>query len=128
MQLPGGRGVVQAPNAKAAIAIRAALGQLGVPYVWGGRAPGRGFDCSGLTSWAYSRAGVTLPRVSRSQTVGARVSQSELQPGDLVVWAGHVAMYLGKGLMVEAGDPVQISRLRTTNLKMRFLGFYRPTA
>ncbi|MBB4677249.1 C40 family peptidase [Crossiella cryophila] len=128
VQLPGGRGTVQAPNAKAASAVRSALSQLGVRYVWGGQQPGRGFDCSGLTSWAYRQAGVHLPRVSRAQTVGARVQAGDLKPGDLVVWAGHVAMYVGNGLMVEAGSPVQISRVRTTNLKMKFLGFYRPTS
>ncbi|GAA2843161.1 NlpC/P60 family protein [Crossiella cryophila] len=127
VQLPGGRGTVQAPNTKAANAIRAALSQLGTPYVWGGQQPGRGFDCSGLTSWAYRQAGVHLPRVSTAQAVGPRIQAGQLQPGDLVVWAGHVAMYIGNGYMVEAGSPVQISRLRTTNLKMRFLGFHRPT-
>ncbi|WP_374213223.1 C40 family peptidase [Crossiella sp. SN42] len=109
-----------------AAAVRAALTQLGVPYRWGGVSPGKGFDCSGLTQWAYRQAGVRIPRTSTAQAVGARVTREQLQPGDLVVWQGHVAMYIGEGRMVEAGDPVRISRLRTTNLSMRFIGFYRP--
>jgi cell wall-associated NlpC family hydrolase len=48
-------------------------------------------------------------------------------PGDLVVWQGHVAMAIGNGQMIEAGDPVQISKIRTSNIGMPFLGFYRPT-
>uniref|UniRef100_UPI00117760FD NlpC/P60 family protein n=1 Tax=Allokutzneria sp. NRRL B-24872 TaxID=1137961 RepID=UPI00117760FD len=51
----------------------------------------------------------------------------QLLPGDLVVWRGHVAMCIGDGQMVEAGDPVQIRPLRTTNSGMPFVGFYRPT-
>ena len=44
-----------------------------------------------------------------------------------MVWDGHVAMYVGDGMMIEAGDPVQTSPLRTTNMGMNFLGFHRPT-
>jgi peptidoglycan DL-endopeptidase CwlO len=49
-------------------------------------------------------------------------------PGDLAVWDGHVAMIVGNGAMVEAGDPVQLSPIRTTNLNQGFQGFFRPTA
>ncbi|WP_020108681.1 C40 family peptidase [Nocardia sp. 348MFTsu5.1] len=125
--LPDGS-VAYAPNERAAKAVRAALSQQGVPYVWGGTTPGVGLDCSGLTQWAYREAGVELPRLAQDQdTAGVAVSQADLQPGDLAVWSGHVAMYVGNGQMVEAGDPVSVSAVRTTNLDQTFEGFYRPT-
>ncbi|WP_235839449.1 C40 family peptidase [Corynebacterium urinipleomorphum] len=108
-------------------AVEAAKSMVGTPYVWGGNAPG-GFDCSGLTSWAYSQAGVDIPRTAENQATGRQVSYEELQTGDLVVWSGHVAMYAGDGMMVEAGDPVQMNPVRTSNIGMPFKGFWRPTA
>ena len=87
--------------------------------MWGGAAPG-GFDCSGLTSWAYKQAGLDIPRVAADQTVGRQVSYEELQPGDLVLWSGHAAMYAGDGMMIEAGSPVQMNPVRTENLGMTF--------
>lgn len=113
-------------NAVGRAAVEAAKAQLGTPYVWGGSAPG-GFDCSGLTSWAYKQAGVDIPRTAENQAVGRQVSYEELQPGDLVVWTGHVAMYAGDGQMIEAGSPVQMSSVRTDNIGMPFKGFWRPT-
>ena len=123
--LPNGR-VVYAPNARAAKAVRAALSQRGVPYVWGGTTP-QGFDCSGFTQWSYRQAGLEIPRLAQDQDeAGYRVDQAQVQPGDLAVWDGHVAMIIGDGLMVEAGDPVQVNPIRTTNLDQGFQGFYRP--
>jgi cell wall-associated NlpC family hydrolase len=124
--LPNGE-TAEAPNEIAANAVRYALQQLGVPYVWGASNPGSGFDCSGLTSWAYGMAGLEIPRHSSDQAMGASVPPDQLMPGDLVVWQGHVAMVIGAGMMVEAGDPVQINPIRTSNIGMPFLGFYRPT-
>lgn len=108
-------------------AVAAAKSQLGQPYTWGGTGNG-GFDCSGLTQWAYSQAGVDIPRTADQQAIGKQVSADQLQPGDLVVWDGHVAMYSGNGEIVEAGDPVQTNPLRTNNMGMQFKGFWRPTA
>ncbi len=125
--LPDGS-TATAPNKVAADAVRHALTQLGVPYVWGGTTPGVGLDCSGLTQWAYHEAGLDLPRLAQEQDVGATVDRGSLRPGDLAVWDGHVAMIVGNGLMVEAGDPVQLSPIRTTNLNQGFHGFFRPTA
>jgi hypothetical protein len=94
------------------VALGAALDQVGDPYVWGATGPDA-FDCSGLTSWSYARAGVVIPRVSRDQYAfgGAPVDVAELLPGDLVFFATaewdpgvvhHVGMYVGEGLMVAA--------------------------
>ncbi|SDJ43481.1 Cell wall-associated hydrolase, NlpC family [Frankineae bacterium MT45] len=131
LHLPDGLGTVRAPNEKAAAAVRLALSQLGTPYVWGGETPGKGFDCSGLTQWAYGREGVALPHDAAAQNIGERVAESNLAPGDLVVWDGHVAMYVGAGRMIEAphtGADVHLTPLRTSNAGDRFEGFFRPTA
>ena len=126
VQLPDGS-TATAPNAVAASAVRHALTQLGVPYHWGGTTPGVGLDCSGLTQWAYHEAGLDLPRLAQDQDIGAAVNQATLRPGDLAVWDGHVAMMVGNGLMIEAGDPVKLSPVRTTNAGQGFQGFWRPT-
>jgi cell wall-associated NlpC family hydrolase len=127
VRLPDGS-TATAPNAVAASAVRHALTQLGVPYDWGGTTPGVGLDCSGLTQWAYREAGLEIPRLAQEQDIGAAVSQSSLRPGDLAVWDGHVAMIVGNGTMIEAGDPVKLSPIRTTNAGQGFQGFWRPTA
>jgi cell wall-associated NlpC family hydrolase len=89
------------------VVLETALAQVGDPYVWGGSGPD-GFDCSGLTSYAYAAAGVSLPHSSRAQSrMGVAVSRSELQPGDLVFFGSpvyHVGIYVGNGKMVHARD------------------------
>jgi peptidoglycan DL-endopeptidase CwlO len=127
VRLPDGS-TAMAPNAVAASAVRHALTQLGMPYQWGGTTPGVGLDCSGLTQWAYQEAGLNIPRLAQEQDVGAAVNPGSLRPGDLAVWDGHVAMIVGNGTMIEAGDPVQLSPIRTTNAGQGFQGFFRPTA
>jgi peptidoglycan DL-endopeptidase CwlO len=127
VRLPDGSTAL-APNAVAASAVRHALTQLGVPYQWGGTAPGVGLDCSGLTQWAYHEAGLNIPRLAQEQDVGAAVDAGSLRPGDLAVWDGHVAMIVGNGTMIEAGDPVKLSPVRTENAGQGFQGFWRPTA
>jgi cell wall-associated NlpC family hydrolase len=87
------------------LAARAALAQVGKPYVWATAGPGA-FDCSGLTQWAWAAAGVWLDHWTVSQwQQGVRVSSSALQRGDLVFFEpdlGHVGVYLGGGMMVDA--------------------------
>lgn len=119
--------VTGAPTPEAAAAVEAAKTALGTPYSWGGTVPGQGLDCSGLTQWAYGQAGVDIPRTANAQAVGPQVPMDQLAPGDLAVWDGHVAMVTGDGMMIEAGDPVQMSPVRTENIGMAFHGFYRPT-
>lgn len=84
---------------------------LGTPYRYGGSSPG-GFDCSGFTSYIFGRAGISLPRTAAGQySVGTAVAQSDLQPGDLVFFAGggsgidHVGIYAGNGQMIHSSSP-----------------------
>jgi cell wall-associated NlpC family hydrolase len=104
-----------APGSAAATAISVALSKVGAPYVPGGSGPDT-FDCSGLTSYAYAAAGVTLPRTSRDQSgAGRPISRGDLQPGDLVFFyspISHVGLYIGNGMMVHAsvpGTPVAVT-------------------
>jgi cell wall-associated NlpC family hydrolase len=108
---------VIAPSGAAQQAVDTALAQVGDPYVWGAGGP-NAFDCSGLTQYAYSAAGVSLPHSSASQSrMGTPVSRDQLQPGDLVFFyspVSHVGMYIGNGQMVHAstsGQPVKVASL-----------------
>ena len=136
-------------SSAAQVAIDAAMSKLGLPYAWGGGGtngpgPGQdpdlgiiGFDCSGLTQYAYARAGISIPRNSRAQYAALpKVSSDDLRAGDLVFWATdtrnpgtihHVAIYLGDGKMVEApesGDVVKVSAMRWRG----YAGAVRPSA
>ena len=108
---------VVAPSAAAQKAVDTALAQVGDPYVWGASGPDA-FDCSGLTQYAYSAGGVSLPHSASSQSrMGTPVSRDQLQPGDLVFFyspVSHVGMYIGNGQMVHAatsGEPVKVVSL-----------------
>jgi cell wall-associated NlpC family hydrolase len=100
---------------RAAIAVQEAYRQLGKPYRWGAEGPDS-FDCSGLSKWAWGKAGVVLPHYSRSQyNEGRHVSRAELRPGDLVFFGTpihHLGIYVGNGAMIHApqtGDVVKVS-------------------
>jgi cell wall-associated NlpC family hydrolase len=83
-----------------------ARSQVGRRYVTGGVGGRGGFDCSGLTMRAYARAGLQLPHSSRAQAARARtISRTQARAGDLVVGVGHVGIYMGNGMMVDAGNP-----------------------
>jgi cell wall-associated NlpC family hydrolase len=107
---PAAAATADAPVAPGATgAVQAAESQLGVPYVWGGETPGVGFDCSGLTQWAWGQAGVSIPRTAQDQYDAiVHVSLSDLEPGDLLFWddgtssVQHVAMYVGNNEVIQA--------------------------
>ncbi|MFC8854208.1 NlpC/P60 family protein [Streptomyces sp. NPDC057144] len=96
------------PSAEGDRAVRFAVEQLGKPYEWGAEGPAS-YDCSGLTSVAWERAGTPIPRTSQEQWARLEhVPLDRLRPGDLVVYfpeATHVAMYLGDGMVVQAPRP-----------------------
>ncbi len=101
-------------NTIGAEALRFALSKRGDPYVWGAAGPGS-FDCSGLVLWAYAQVGISLPHFTGDQwNMGVHVARADLQPGDLVFFypdIGHVGLYIGNGLMVDApnfGETVQV--------------------
>lgn len=105
-----GGGYVPPVNATAAqIAVDAALSVLGTQYVWGSSDPSVGFDCSGLTSWAWARAGVSIPHSSAAQySALPHVPLGSVQPGDLIFYyspISHVALYIGGGRVVHATHP-----------------------
>jgi cell wall-associated NlpC family hydrolase len=81
-----------------------ARSQIGRTYVTGGEG-GSGFDCSGLTKRAYAQAGIRLPHSSRAQAARAHtIARRVARPGDLVVGPGHVGIYMGRGMMIDAGN------------------------
>ncbi len=115
------------PNAAAAAAISFAQQQLGKPYLWGGTGPDA-YDCSGLVMMAYRAAGVYIARTSEEQWATLpHVSADQVQPGDLVFFAGsdgtptspgHVGLVIGKNKMIEAyatGFPIRISTFGLPN-------------
>jgi cell wall-associated NlpC family hydrolase len=134
--MAGGVPAINAPNQVVATAIAYAEQQLGKPYLFGGTGPDA-FDCSGLVMMAYRAAGITIVRTSEKQwTTEVRVQASQVQPGDLVFFAGadgtptapgHVGLVIGGGKMIEAfatGVPVRVA----TYTGRDPVGFTRPWA
>lgn len=109
-----GRSVAAAPAVSTGQKIvDAARSQIGAPYVWGGDQPG-GFDCSGLTSWAYQQVGKSIPRTSQAQANGGQsVGMGGKQLGDIIVFypgATHVGIFSGGNNVIHApqtGDVVK---------------------
>lgn len=124
----GALGSARTPSEQGGEAVRYAIEQIGKPYIWGAEGP-ESFDCSGLTSQAWSHAGLTIPRTSQEQwNELPKVPVGSLRPGDLVIYfpeATHVALYIGDGLVVQAprpGTSVKVSPLASNPL----LGAVRP--
>ncbi|RZU12734.1 C40 family peptidase [Streptomyces sp. BK239] len=124
----GALGEERAPSPQGDRALRYAVGQLGKPYEWGAEGPAS-YDCSGLTSQAWQHAGTPIPRTSQQQWARLnRVPLDRLRPGDLIVYfpdATHVALYAGKGMVVQAprpGEPVKLSPIAANPI----LGAVRP--
>lgn len=79
---------------------------IGNPYVWGGESLTNGADCSGFIKSVYANYGINLPHSSLAlQRMGSEVSYSNAQPGDIICYAGHVAIYMGGGQIVHASSP-----------------------
>jgi len=131
------------PNAAVGLVISYAEDQIGKPYLWGGTGPDA-FDCSGLVMMAYRAAGIYIPRTSQQQWLwGPRIPASQVEPGDLVFFAGsdgtlkapgHVGLVIGNGQMIEAyatGFPIRISTYGTATSPggdNQVVGFTRPWA
>lgn len=80
---------------------------VGNPYVWGGTSLTNGADCSGFVQSVYANFGISLPRTSyEQQYAGTEVSYTDAQPGDLICYGGHVAIYMGNGRIVHASNSV----------------------
>ena len=81
---------------------------LGNPYVWGGTSLTNGADCSGFVQSVYAHFGISLPRTSYEQrTAGYEISYTEAQPGDLILYEGHVGIYMGDGKIINAMNEAQ---------------------
>ena len=116
-------------SSAASTAIKVACAQVGDPYVWGAAGPDA-FDCSGLTQYAYGKAGIHLTHYTGAQwREGRAVRRSEARPGDLVFFFSdlhHVGLYIGNGKMVHAsraGKPVSVASISY----MPLAGFRRVT-
>nr|AAB96954.1 unknown [Mycobacterium tuberculosis variant bovis BCG] len=126
------------------VVIARGLSQRGVPFSWAGggisgptRGTGTGintvgFDASGLIQYAYAGAGLKLPRSSgQMYKVGQKVLPQQARKGDLIFYGPEgtqsVALYLGKGQMLEVGDVVQVSPVRTNGMTPYLVGFSGPS-
>ncbi len=114
--------------------LKAAASRVGYPYVWGGSGPTT-FDCSGLVQWSFAQAGVVMPRVAADQArTGPAIPLSQAQAGDLLFYRtdptapdyiSHVAIYLGKGLMIQAPEPGENVQIVPVALGSEFAGVVR---
>ena len=110
---------------------------LGYPYVWGGSSPSTSFDCSGFVSWVINNCGVgwNVGRLGADSLrhICTAVSSANAKPGDLIFFQGtydttgasHVGIYVGNGMMIHCGDPIQYASIDTSYWQSHFLSFGR---
>ncbi|GAA1247767.1 NlpC/P60 family protein [Streptomyces sp. NBC_00117] len=124
------KGIKGSASARGKKAVAFATGQLGKPYVWGAEGPGS-YDCSGLTSQAWSAAGRPIPRTSQEQWKQLKhIDIKDMRPGDLIIYhddASHVGMYIGDGAIVHAPRPGRNVTIAGAG-SMAILGVVRPDA
>ncbi len=108
-----------AVSSRSGTAVNAAMSQLGVPYRYATSSPGVSFDCSGLTKYAWGKAGVGLPHQSRAQYASIpHVAKGAAQPGDLIFFyspISHVSVYLGGGQQVHAPNTGSVVKVGSVN-------------
>ena len=110
---------------------------LGYPYVWGGSNPSTSFDCSGFVCWVFTNSGVhNLPRTTAQGIYNqcAIIPSSEAKPGDIIFFTGtydsagpvsHVGIYVGDGMMIHCGSPIQYANINTSYWQQHFYAFGR---
>ena len=125
-------------DTKFANMIKEAEKYLGYPYVWGGSSPSTSFDCSGFVSYVINHCGNGWS-VGRQTANGllndccTRVSKEEAKPGDLIFFQGtyntagasHVGIYVGNGMMIHCGNPIQYTSIKTAYWQKHFYTFGR---
>ena len=110
---------------------------LGYPYVWGGSNPDTSFDCSGFVSYVLTNSGLVNTGRLGAQglyNVCTPVSKANAQPGDLIFFVGtydtpgvsHVGIYVGDGVMIHCGDPIQYTSINSSYWQQHFYAFGRP--
>ena len=118
--------------------LREAEKYLGYPYVWGGSSPSTSFDCSGYVSWVINHCGngwsYGRHGAEGLRQICAKVSPSAAKPGDLIFFqntypcgpgASHVGIYVGNGMMIHCGNPIQYTSVKTSYWQQHFLSYGR---
>ena len=103
------------------------------PYVWGGSSPATSFDCSGFVSWVINHSGWNVGRLGAQGLYNICTPTSNPKPGDLVFFVGtydtagvsHCGIYVGDGMMIHCGDPIQYANLNTSYWQSHFYAYGR---
>ena len=106
---------------------------IGYPYVWGGYSPSTSFDCSGVVSWVINHSGWAVGRLGATSLYNICTPVSTPRPGDLVFFVGtydtagcsHCGIYVGDGIMLHCGDPIQYSNLNSSYWQAHFYAYGR---